>query len=190
MTCMADGLYVVGDTLQDLHETFMEVLDRARKSGLTFKPKKIVIAPKNTVLFGWRKIDEGLRPMDHTISPLTRAEEPTTAKQLRSFIGSYKQLTECIVDYAVLLSPLEKAVAGLESAEKVQWTPELSSQFNFAKEALNNVDTIHIPRPADKIEIYVDYSQDKKAVGGKMVIKREEVDGTIKNFWGDIFPAS
>ena len=43
---MADGLYVVGDTLQDLHENFMEVLDRARKSGLTFKPKKIVVAPK------------------------------------------------------------------------------------------------------------------------------------------------
>ena len=73
-------------------------------------------------------------------------------------------LTECIVDYAVLLSPLEKAVAGLESAEKVQWTPELSNQFNNAKEALNNVDTIYIPKPTDKLEIYVDYSQDKKAM--------------------------
>ena len=116
MTCMADGLYVVGDTLLELHDTFIEVLDRARKCGLTFKPKKIVIAPRDTVLFGWRKIDDGWRPVDHTVSPLTRAEEPTTVKQLRSFIGSYKQLTECIKDYAILLAPLEKAVAGMESA--------------------------------------------------------------------------
>ena len=107
---MADGLYIVGDTLQDLHESFIEVLNRARKCGLTFKPKKIVVAPKDTVLFGWRKIGEGWRPIDHTISPLIRAEEPVTVKQLRSFLGSYKQLTECIPEYAILLSPLEKLV--------------------------------------------------------------------------------
>ena len=187
MTCMADGLYLVGDTLQDLHETFMEVLDRARKCGLTFKPKKIVIAPKDTVLFGWRKIGDGWRPMDHTISPLTRAEEPTTAKQLRSFVGSYKQLTECIPDYAVLLSPLEKAVAGLESAEKVQWTPELSKYFSTAKEALNNVDTIHVPKPSDKLEVYVDYSQNKKAIGGKMIIKRKNINGETHKLLGGHF---
>ena len=92
-----------------------------------------------------------------------------------------------IIDYAVLLSPLEKAVAGLESAEKVQWTPELSNQFNNAKEALNNVDTIYIPKPTDKLEIFVDYSQDKKAVGGRMLIKREELDGTTKTHLGGHF---
>ena len=187
MTCMADGLYVVGDTLQDLHETFIEVLDRARKCGLTFKPKKIVIAPKDTVLFGWRKIGDGWRPMDHTISPLTWAEEPTTVKQLRSFIGSYKQISECVIDYAVLLSPLEKAVAGLESAARIQWTPELSKSFEVAKEALKDVKTIHVPKPNDKIEVFVDYSQDKKAVGGKMIIKREDTDGTKKSLLGGYF---
>ena len=153
MTCMADGLYVVADTLLELHETFIEVLDRARKCGLTFKPKKIVIVPKNTVLFGWRKIDNGWRPLDHAVSPLTRAEEPTTVKQLRSFIGSYKQLTDCIKSYATLLSPLEKTVGGRESAEKIQWTHELSESFKLAKEALDKLETIHIPKPTDKIEL-------------------------------------
>ena len=187
MTCMADGLYVVGDTLQDLHESFMEVLDRARKCGLTFKPKKIVIAPKDTILFGWRKIGEGWRPMDHTVSPLTRAEEPSTVKQLRSFLGSYKQLTECITDYAVLLSPLEKAVAGLESAARIQWTPELSNSFAVAKDALNNIDTIFIPKPTDKLEVFVDYSQDKKAVGGKLIIKREDSNNIKRSLIGGHF---
>ena len=85
MTCMADGLYVVGNTLDDLQKTFTEVLDRACKCGLTFKPKEIVIAPTDTVLFGWKKEGEGWRPLDHVVSPLTIAEEPVTAKQLRSF---------------------------------------------------------------------------------------------------------
>ena len=187
MTCMADGLYVVGDTLQDLHETFIEILERARKCGLTFKPKKIVIAPKDTVLFGWRKIGDGWRPMDHTISPLTRAEEPKTVKQLRSFIGSYKQVTECVIDYAVLLAPLEKAAAGLESAARIDWTPELSKSFETAKHALNDIDTIFVPKPTDKLEVFVDYSQDKKAVGGRMIIKRDHVDGSKKTLLGGYF---
>ena len=55
MTRMADGLYILGDTVEDLHENFREVLERARNCGLTFKPKKIVIAPKTTTLFGWKR---------------------------------------------------------------------------------------------------------------------------------------
>ena len=106
MTCMADGVYVVSNTLEDSLTTFKEVLSRARKAGSTFKPKKIVIAPLNTILFGWKKVKDGWRPIDHTISPLSRATEPATAKQLRSFIGSYKQIAECIPNYAALLEPL------------------------------------------------------------------------------------
>ena len=103
MTRMADGLYIVADSVQELYDNFLEVLTRARNAGLTFKPKKIVIAPRETVLFGWRKTDDGWRPTDHTISPLSKAPEPGTVKQLRSFIGSYKQLSECIRNYAILL---------------------------------------------------------------------------------------
>ena len=168
-------------------ETFTEILERARKAGLTFKPKKIVIAPRDTILFGWRKVGDGWRPVDHTISPLVRAEEPTTVKQLRSFIGSYKQLTECIDNYAVLLGPLEKAAAGMESADKIEWSPALSESFQVAKDALNKVETIHVPKPTDKIEVFTDYSEDKKAVGGKMTFKRQEKDGTTRTLLGGHF---
>ena len=184
---MADGLYIVANTLSDLHETFIEVLDRARRCGLTFKPKKIVITPRDTVLFGWRKIDDGWRPLDHTVSPLTKAEEPSTVKQLRSFIGSYKQLTDCIKEYATLLAPLEKAVAGMESAEKVVWSLELSESFKLAKEALENLETIHTPKPSDKIELFTDYSADKKAVGGHMMIKRMDAKGETRKLLGGYF---
>ena len=134
MTRMADGLYILADSEEDLYNNFKEVLTRARNAGLTFKPKKIVIAPRDTVLFGWKKTGDGWNPTEHTISPLLSAEEPSTVKQLRSFLGSIKQLSECIKDYAVLLNPLEQAVAGKASAERIQWTPDLSSSFQAAKQ--------------------------------------------------------
>ena len=184
---MADGLYAVGDTLEDLIAVFQIILERARKAGLTFKPKKIIVAPTETLLFGWKRINDGWRPLDHTVSPLSKAAEPTTVKQLRSFLGSYKQLSECIADYAVLLAPLEKAVVGVQSAAKITWSTSLSASFTKAKEALANLLTVHIPKPTDKIEIFSDYSQDNKAVGGKMIIKRKSDDGTIKSLFGGHF---
>ena len=119
MTCMADGVYVVADSLEELLINFEEVLHISRNVGLTFKPKKIVIASSNTTLFGWMKIQEDWLPNDHAVSPICKATELTTAKQLCSFVGSYKQLSECICNYTVFLHPLEKAVAGPQSAESM-----------------------------------------------------------------------
>ena len=122
MTRMADGLYILADTPQELLQNFTLVLTRARTAGLTFKPKKIVIAPKETILFGWKKSGDGWKPTSHTITPLSQAPEPNTVKQLRSFLGSVKQLTECMKNYAAILSPLEKAVAGKSSSDKIEWS--------------------------------------------------------------------
>ena len=126
---MADGVYVVADSLEELLTSFKEVLDRARKAGLTFRPKKIVIAPSNTTLFGWQKTNDGWLPNDLTTSPLSRANEPSTVKQLHLFIGSYKQLSECISYYAILLHPIEKAVPDLPSAHKIEWSQTLCDYF-------------------------------------------------------------
>ena len=187
MTRMADGLYIVADSAQELYDNFLEVLTRARNAGLTFKPKKIVIAPRETVLFGWRKTDDGWRPTEHTISPLSKAPEPGTVKQLRSFIGSYKQLSECIRNYAILLGPLEKAVAGKDSAEKVEWSKELSDSFMKAKIALSKIETVFTAKPSDKLDIFTDYSESARAIGGRMMITRRDENGVMRKLLGGNF---
>ena len=130
MTRMADGLFVLGDTLESLETNFREVLSRSRLCGLTFKPSKVCICPVDTILFGWRKVGAGWSPTPHTISPLTQAEPPNTVKQLRSWLGSFKQLTDCIPQYATLLGPLEELTSGRASAERITWTPEILTIFS------------------------------------------------------------
>ena len=133
MTRMADGLYILGNTLESLLDNFIEVLSRARFCGLTFKPSKSIIVPQTTTLFGWRKSADGWSPTAHTVSPLIKAEPPTTIKQMRSWVGSFKQLTECIPDYAILLGPLETMIGNRSSAEKVIWSDSLKVSFNRCK---------------------------------------------------------
>ena len=99
MTRMADGLYILGNTLADLYGNLKEVFKRADIANLTFKPSKISICPKDIVIFGWRKKGDAWIPTQHTTLPLISAPLPTTVKQLRSWLGSYKQLSSCMRNY-------------------------------------------------------------------------------------------
>ena len=110
MTRMADGLYVLGDTLESLMDNFIEVLTRAKLCEFTFKASKSIIVPQTTALFGWRKSADGWSPTARTVSPLIKAEPQPTIKQMRSWVGSLKQLTECIQDYAIMLGLLETMI--------------------------------------------------------------------------------
>ena len=118
------------------------------------------------------------------MAPLSKAKDPETIKQLRSFIGSFKQLSDYIKNYAVLLGPLEKAAAGNDSAEKVIWDTGLSNSFINAKLALSKIETVFVPKPSDKLDIFTDYSESAQAIGGKMMIIRTDKKGVRQEATG------
>ena len=180
MTRMADGLYVLGNTYSELWENLKEVFERAKIANLTFKPKKIMICPQDTVLFGWRKKGDAWVPTEHTTTPLVNATLPKTVKQLRSWLGSYKQLAACIKGYAVPIGNLEKLTGSTnKSASKINWTKQLEDDFNNAKRMIGHIQEIYVPKPNDQLETYSDYSEEHKAIGGRMLIKRKTPEGII-----------
>ena len=81
-----------------------------------------------------------------TLSP---ADPPTTVHGLRSFIGSYKVLSRVLPDYSSLLDPLDQAVAGKDSREKILWSDELRQSFAAAQKAPSNRKTINLPNQSD-----------------------------------------
>ena len=168
----ADGIYVLGNSEDEVFNNLAEVFERAKLSGLTFKPSKIVIMPKQTQMFGWIKIGTSWKPTSHVISPLASAEHPTTVKKLRGWLGAFKQVTACIKNYAPLIGPLETAVGGKSSQEKVRWTPAMIEAFELAKDSIRGVEPIHCPKPTDILEFYPDYSEEQNAIGGWMKIIR------------------
>ena len=181
MTRMADGLFVLGDTFKELFDNLREVFSRAHKCGLTFKPSKIQICPVDTVIFGWRKQGDAWTPTEHTTNPLVNAPLPVTVKQLRSWIGSYKQLSTCIRDYAVPLTRLEQLTGSDKSSSlKIEWTDELKEDFTKAKNMIRTLEKVYTPTPNDKLQTFSDYSQEHNAVGGKLIIIRKEKGKEIR----------
>ena len=71
-----------------------------------------------------------------------------------------------------MIGPLESAVGGKSSQEKVRWTPVMMKAFEIAKESVRGVQPIHCPKPTDVLEFYPDYSEEHNAIGGWMKIIR------------------
>ena len=80
---MADGLHVLGSSVNELILNYEEVLQRASLCNLTFKPSKVTVCPMNINLFGWDLRGQQWFPTSHTISALTNVQIPITVKQLR-----------------------------------------------------------------------------------------------------------
>ena len=186
---MADGIHVLGQSIQDLALNYIEVLNRAETCAFTFKPKKAIICPKNITLFGWDLKGQEWHPTSHTISALTKTQRPTTIKQLRSFLGSFKQLSSSLPNYAITIHKLEQVVAGRNSAEKIVWTTELEESFTSAKNLAAHPVGIAEPRPGDQLHTFSDYSAEHKAVGGRLVILRKTEDGTTVELVGGFYSA-
>ena len=129
---MADGLHVLGNSVAELAANYVEVLNRAELCNLTFKPAKVIVCPQTIKLFGWELRGQVWHPTAHTTSALVNAPKPSTVKQLRSFLGSFKQLSSSLPNYAVTVHSLEQVVAGKASAERLQWTDDLNLAFENA----------------------------------------------------------
>ena len=120
---------------------------------------------------------------------LLKADVPKTVKQLRGFLGAVKQLSHCIKDYSVVLSPLEKLAAGKGSLELIVWTESLHKQFDQVKNSLQSIQTFHIPKPTDSLHTFSDWSQSNGAVGGRLELHRVGDNGEIVKLHGGFFSA-
>ena len=189
-TRMADGLFVLADSFEELLVNYRETLIRISNSGLTLKPSKAVIAPKSAIIFSWLLKDGMWTPQDHVVSSLTRAEKPTTVKQMRSFNGAVKQLSQCVLRYGVLLHPLEAVIGPRGSSEKIIWTDALEEAFTKVKKAISKPDSIIIPRRDDKLITSSDFSKQMGAVGGMLTVIRKRKNGSEEKLLGGHFSAN
>ena len=135
---------------------------------MTIKPSKLEICPAKTTLFGWEYQDQSWKPGPHKVNPLVVAEFPKTVKQMRSWLGASKQLSAGLKDYAIVFQPLEAITGSRGSAGIIVWTEDLKSHFIKAQNLLKTMVKIYYPIPSDQIFTYSDFSQDAKAIGGRM----------------------
>ena len=155
----ADNLYVMGHSMEKTVDRWQMVLDKMLKNNLKLSPKKTYCFPDRLDLLGWIKEGKYLKPDAHRRSCLENAPRPNTVKDMRSFLGSYRTFYRCQKDIAFILGNLEKMTADKPSSQKLVWTPSLIDEFEKAKFAVRNLDTIYLPKIDDQLVITSDYSK-------------------------------
>ena len=169
---LADDLYCGGNTVDELLHNWRLVLQALYKCHLRLSAAKTTICPKNTTILGWIWSNGTIRASPHRLATLHTCVAPGTVRGLRSFIGAYKVLARVIPDCSKLLGPLDEAVAGLQSQDKISWSDELLSAFHKAQEALTSTHTITLPQPNDQLWIVTDGSVKKHSIGSTMYVTR------------------
>ena len=169
---VADDLFCGGATPEEALSAFRGVLQALDRSNLRLSPSKTIVCPRSVTILGWIWSEGRLSASPHRIATLASCELPRTVKNLRSFVGAYKVLGRVIQGAATLLSPLDAACAGRESAETVSWTDELRTAFCRAQSALKGHRSVVLPRPSDQLWIVTDGSSKSHGVGATLYVTR------------------
>ena len=172
---LADDLYIGASTEEELIDNFRVVLQRLHENNLRLSARKTQIAPRSCVILGWTWTSGKLSASAHRIAALSSCSQPTTVSALKSFIGAYRFLGRVLRGHALLLQPLEAAVAGKEKNSKIVWTDELDGAFKAAQLALRDNKSITLPVPSDHLWIVTDGSLKNRAVGATLYVVRNGV---------------
>ena len=170
---LADDLYCGADSLEDLLENWRRVLHVLHKCNLRLLPSKTLICPKSTTVLGWIWTQGSLSACPHRIATLSSCPPPETVRGLRSFIGAYKFLSRVLPKCAHIIAPLEDAICGLQSADKVTWSDTLREQFNHAKQRLPMRASIILPQPTEQLWIVTDGSVTRHGIGAALYVSRD-----------------
>ena len=155
----ADNIYVMGHTQDITVSRWQLVLEAMTSSNLKLSPKKTSCFPPKLDLLGWHKEGKLLTPDPHRQNCVSITELPRTAKQLRSFIGSYRTFQRCQENTAFILKDLEQFLAANSSTSNtiLPWTQDLVKQFEESKVKIKKLDKLYLPKDTDQLVLTSDW---------------------------------
>ena len=146
---LADDLYCGGNSFEELLANFARLLESLHNCNLRLSSKKTIICPKSTTILGWIWQQGTITASPHRITTLCQAPLPTTVNGMRSFIGAYKFLSRVLPGCAAAIAPLDDAIAGMSSQDKLTGSEELADSFTRAQKTSAEPQKYHIPRASD-----------------------------------------
>ena len=92
------------------------------------------------------------------ISAILKLPKPTTAKQMRSFLGTTGYCRQWIPDYAALVRPLLE-IGSANAPNPLTWTQEADEAFVTLKQALSSAPALGIPNYEKPFHLYANESR-------------------------------
>lgn len=132
-----------------------EVFQRFRTAGLKLKPSKCHLACSSVTFLGHRVSSSGVEPDPSNIDKVKTWPIPTSATQVRAFLGLCSYYRRFIRHFARTAEPLYHLT---HKGVSFSWSAEANEAFNVLKQALTSSPIMAFPNLSAPFLLYTDAS--------------------------------
>ena len=131
---------------------------RLHECGITLNPKKCSFGLEEIEYTGHLLDKEGLTFSKTKIEQVVDLVQPTTQKELRSFLGLANYFRNNIRNHSLLVQPLQELINIYKPKSKLEWTPRAMAAFQNIKLAINSCPKLYFLDDVSPIYLHTDAS--------------------------------
>ena len=134
--CFLDDIIVFSRTFDEHLSRLRQVFDRLNLFKVKLKPKKCQFMKSEVAYLGHRVSAEGISADPKKIEAIKEWKRPTTATQVRSFLGLAQYYRRFVKNFSSVASPLYDCIRHGE--RKISWESDQESAFQEIKNRLSS----------------------------------------------------
>uniref|UniRef100_A0A3B3C1W6 Gypsy retrotransposon integrase-like protein 1 n=1 Tax=Oryzias melastigma TaxID=30732 RepID=A0A3B3C1W6_ORYME len=158
-----------------------EVFERLQKNGLKLKPNKCKLLQHQVKFLGHVVEQKGITPDPEKVSAVLNWPTPTTAKELKAFLGLAGYYRRFVPKFAKVAQPLNALLVGVPNDRRLgsrllNWSAEAQGAFDQLKKTLTEAPVLAYADYSKPFVLYTDAShQGLGAVLGQVQEGKERV---------------
>lgn len=167
-----DDLLIATETFEEHIEILNKVFEALKQAGLTIKLEKCKFCREELKYLGYVINEKGLKTDPDKLKSIENFPLPSTAKQLRGFIGLCSYYRRFVKHFSSIIAPMTSMLGKRKGKDGITWSEEALLAFNQLKKALTTAPVLASPDYTKRFTIHCDAS----SVGIGSTIT-QEIDG-------------
>jgi hypothetical protein len=155
--CVAylDDILIFTETLEEHIKTVQEILQILMDAGILLKPSKCEFHVTETEFLGYIVSTTGLKMSPNKVKEVLEWKQPTTVKEMQSFLGFANFYRRFIKDYSKIAAPLTELT---KKDVEYKWNSAAQQAFETLKQAFTRAPVLITFDPEQPITVETDAS--------------------------------
>ena len=155
-----DDIITLADTIDELLQRVEVILIRLKSFGVTVNPEKVKIGLQEVEYVGHLIDYLGLSFTQEKRDKVLDFRLPTSAKQMKSFLGLTNQFRDHVPQYGTLVAELHAMIPNYKKNSNVplKWTTELQNQFYLVQKEVSSCQKLFFLDDTSPVYLHTDAS--------------------------------